>query len=401
MNRFNASLASANVSHIDSSRGAATPAIILGLVAALVVVFALLVMEKSHNYIANADEEMHEANEANGLAANNGETFEWRMVTSWPKNFPGIGMGPENFAELVNEMSGGRLVIHVYGGGEIVPALGVFDAVSTGAVEVGHTGGYYHIGKIPASPFFTAVPFGMNAQEINAWLHHGGGLELWRELYEPFNLIPFAGGNTGVQMGGWFNKEINSLEDIRGLKMRIPGIAGEVFQRAGGTAVTIAGGELYTSMQTGVIDATEWVGPYNDRSFGFNEVGQYYYYPGWHETGSNLEFDINLDAWNRLPEDLQAIVEAAARAVNQDMLDEYTAQNAIVLQELIEDGVDIRPFPDEVIAELKSIAMDFYAEEAEKDETFAHVYQEYWAFFEKLQVWHAISEVPLYLNRDN
>lgn len=384
---------------LKASSGVATPAIILALVAALVLVFALLVMEKSRNFTANSDEQRL-ANQANGQSANTGETFEWRMVTSWPKNFPGIGMGPENFAELVNEMSGGRLVIHVYGAGEIVPALGVFDAVSGGAVEVGHTGAYYHKGKIPAAPFFTSVPFGMNAQEINAWLHYGGGMEIWRELYEPFNIIPFAGGNTGVQMGGWFNKEINSLADLRGVKMRIPGIAGEVFQRAGGTAVNIAGGELYTSMQTGVIDATEWVGPYNDRSFGFNEVGQYYYYPGWHEPGSNLEFDINLDAWNRLPEDLQAIVEGAARAVNQDMLDEYTAQNAVVLQELVADGIDIRPYPEEVLAELKTISLDYYQEEAERDATFARVYQAYWDFYEKLQDWHSISELQLYLDRE-
>ena len=314
-------------------RGAATPIIILALVAALVLVFSLLVMEKTRNFEADATQEQQ--------LSSSEEIFEWRMVTSWPKNFPGIGVGPENFAELVGRMSGGRLKIQVYGAGEIVPALGVFDAVSSGAVEMGHTGAYFHKGKIPAAPFFTAVPFGMNAQEIHAWLQYGGGMEMWRELYEPFNIMPFPGGNTGVQMGGWFNKEINSLEDLRGLKMRLPGIAGEVLQRAGGTAVTIAGGELYTAMQTGVIDATEWVGPYNDRSFGLNEVGEYYYYPGWHEAGSMLEFEVNIDAWNSLPEDLQAIIEGASQAINEDMLDEYTAQNSIVLQELIADGTDI------------------------------------------------------------
>jgi|SaaInl5LU_22_DNA_1037371.scaffolds.fasta_scaffold19712_2 TRAP-type mannitol/chloroaromatic compound transport system substrate-binding protein len=381
------------------AKGIATPAIILALVAALVLVFALLVMEKSRNFRANADEVQQEAYAAGDQSANQGETFTWRMVTSWPKNFPGIGMGPENFAERVAAMSGGRLVIHVYGAGEIVPALGVFDAVSSGAVEMGHTGAYYHKGKIAAAPFFTAVPFGMNAQEIHAWLQYGGGMEIWRELYEPFNIRPFPGGNTGVQMGGWFNKEINSLEDLRGLKMRLPGIAGEVLQRAGGTAVNIAGGELYTSMQTGVIDATEWVGPYNDRSFGLNEVAQYYYYPGWHEAGSMLEFDINIEAWNRLPADLQAILETASQAINEDMLDEYTAQNSVVLQELIAEGTDIRPYPQEVMAELKSIALEYYAEEAEKDETFAEVYQQYWDFYEKMQAWHAISELPLYLDR--
>ena len=373
-------------------RGAATPIIILALVAALVLVFSLLVMEKTRNFEADATQEQQ--------LSSSEEIFEWRMVTSWPKNFPGIGMGPENFAELVGRMSGGRLQIQVYGAGEIVPALGVFDAVSSGAVEMGHTGAYFHKGKIPAAPFFTAVPFGMNAQEIHAWLQYGGGMEMWRELYEPFNIVPFPGGNTGVQMGGWFNKEINSLEDLRGLKMRLPGIAGEVLQRAGGTAVTIAGGELYTAMQTGVIDATEWVGPYNDRSFGLNEVGEYYYYPGWHEAGSMLEFEVNIEAWNSLPEDLQAIIEGASQAINEDMLDEYTAQNSIVLQELIADGTDIRPFPNNVLAALKELSMEYYAEEAERDESFAEVYEHYWSFYEKVQAWHAISEVPLYLDRD-
>ena len=373
-------------------RGAATPIIILALVAALVLVFSMLVVEKTRNFETNATQEQQ--------AISSEEIFEWRMVTSWPKNFPGIGMGPENFAELVGRMSGGRLQIQVYGAGEIVPALGVFDAVSSGAVEMGHTGAYFHKGKIPAAPFFTAVPFGMNAQEIHAWLQYGGGMEMWRELYEPFNIVPFPGGNTGVQMGGWFNKEINSLEDLRGLKMRLPGIAGEVLQRAGGTAVTIAGGELYTAMQTGVIDATEWVGPYNDRSFGLNEVGEYYYYPGWHEAGSMLEFEVNIEAWNSLPEDLQAIIEGASQAINEDMLDEYTAQNSIVLQELIADGTDIRPFPNNVLAALKELSMEYYAEEAERDESFAEVYEHYWSFYEKVQAWHAISEVPLYLDRD-
>ena len=384
---------------MKNQKGLAAPIIILALVAALVLVFSLLVVEKSRNFDVNSSQHQELFDTAEGVNPS-GEVFNWRMVTSWPKNFPGIGMGPENFAELVSRMSGGRLNIQVYGAGEIVPALGVFDAVSGGAVEMGHSGAYFHKGKIPAAPFFTAVPFGMNAQEIHAWIHYGGGLEIWRELYEPFNIIPFPGGNTGVQMGGWFNKEINSLEDLRGLKMRLPGIAGEVLQRAGGTAVTIAGGELYTSMQTGVIDATEWVGPYNDRSFGLNEVGQYYYYPGWHEAGSMLEFEVNLDAWNSLPPDLQAIIEVASQAINEDMLDEYTAQNAIVLQELIAEGTDIRPFSNDVLTALKELSMEYYAEEAERDESFAEVYEHYWSFYEKVQAWHAISELPLLLDRE-
>lgn len=372
---------------MNNRAAGATPLIILGLVAALVLCFALLVVEKTRHY-----------DQASSTAAVVGEQqkFQWRLVTSWPKNFPGLGMGPERFAELVDRMSAGRLKIQVFGANELVPALGVFDAVSSGAVEMGHTAAYYHKGKIPAAPFFTAVPFGMNAQETNAWIHYGGGLELWRQVYKPFNIIPFPGGNTGVQMAGWFNREIESIEDLRGLKMRIPGIAGEVFQRAGGTAVTIAGGELYTSMQTGVIDATEWVGPFNDRAFGLPEVADYYYYPGWHEIGPMLEFEINLDAWHSLPADLQAIVEGAARAINQDMLDEYTAQNAVVLAELREAGTDIRPLPDEVLERLRQIADQYYAEEAARDPLFNQVYQSYQDFFAKLRAWHDISEVPIY-----
>ena len=278
------------------------------------------------------------------------QTYQWKLVTTWPKNFPGLGLAPENFAKNVERMSNGRLKIKVYGAGQMVPALEVFDAVSQGTAEIGHGAAYYWKGKIPASVFFTSVPFGLNAQEMNAWLHYGGGLELWREVYEPFNLIPFAAGNTGVQMAGWFNREIKSMEDIRGLRMRIPGLGGEVISRAGGLAVNIPGGELYTSMQTGVIDATEWVGPYNDLAFGFHQVAKYYYYPGWHEPGPTLELIINKQAYEGLPEDLQAIVEVAARAANQDMLDEYTARNNSALVELVEThGVQVKKLPDDVI----------------------------------------------------
>lgn len=327
------------------------------------------------------------------------KVYQWKMVTTWPKKFPGLGLAPENFAEKLDKMSNGRLQITVHGANEIVPALGVFDAVSSGSVEMGHSAAYYWKGKIPAAPFFTAVPFGMNAQEFNGWLHYGGGLELWRETYEPYNLIPFAAGNTGVQMGGWFNKEINSLEDIKGLKMRIPGLGGEVFSRAGGAAVNIPGGELYTSLQSGVIDATEWVGPYNDLAFGFHQIAQYYYYPGWHEPGPTLEIIINKDAYNSLPEDLQTMIEVAARMVNQDMLDEYTARNNSALVELVEKhGVDVRPFPDDVLNAFKQASVEVYEELAGKDPHFAKVYHSYMGYLEGANQYHEISE-KAYLNK--
>ncbi|MDG1987012.1 MAG: ABC transporter substrate-binding protein, partial [Halieaceae bacterium] len=223
--------------------------VILFLIVLLVAVVGFWAIEKTNT--SSNDESQHQGELEKAR-------IEWKIITTWPKNLPGLGQGPETFARYLGEMSGGKLSARVYGAGEIVPALDVFDAVSLGVAEVGHGASYYWKGKIPASVFFTAIPFGMTAQEMNGWFHYGGGLEIWEEVYAPFNVIPLAGGSTGVQMAGWFNREINSVEDVKGLKMRIPGMAGEVFTAIGGTTVQIAGGELYTSLQTGVIDATEW-----------------------------------------------------------------------------------------------------------------------------------------------
>lgn len=365
------------------------PPIILGLLALLVITFGALVASRAslgptQHFTANGDR----------------ETFEWKLVTTWPKNFPGLGSAPERFAEKVGEMSGGRLKIKVYGAGELVPAMGVFGAVSDGAAQMGHGAAYYWKGKVPAAQFFTAVPFGLNAQEMNGWLHHGGGLELWEEVYAPFDLIPMAGGSTGVQMAGWFNKQINSVDDLKGLKMRIPGLGGEVLNRAGGTAVTIPGGELYTALQTGVIDATEWVGPYNDLAFGFYQIAEYYYYPGWHEPGSILEFIVNKTAFEKLPEDLQAIVRTAARDANQDMLDEYTARNNRALKELVEQhGVQLKRLPADVLAHLKKINTEILQETAAEDPQFARVYEAFKEFQQQVIPYHQISEEAYYQAR--
>lgn len=323
--------------------------------------------------------------------------YRWKLVTTWPKNLPGLGAAPENFARYVNEMSGGRLEVRVFGAGEIVPAFEVFDAVSQGAAEVGHGASYYWKGKIPAAVFFTAVPFGMTAQEMNGWLHYGGGLELWQELYAPFGVIPFAGGSTGVQMAGWFNRELRSAKDLSGLKMRIPGLAGEVFDAAGGTAVRIAGGEVYTSMQTGVIDAVEWVGPYNDRTLGLNEVAEFYYYPGWHEPGAMLEFTVNAAAFTQLPRDLQAIVRYAARAANQDMLDEFTARNNESLQQLLAAGTQLRPLPEDILSLLYEKSVEAMANLRASDEMAEKIAISYDAFSNNVRAYHEISE-RAYLN---
>jgi TRAP-type mannitol/chloroaromatic compound transport system substrate-binding protein len=320
------------------------------------------------------------------------QTFKWKLVTTWPKNFPGLGIAPEEFASLVNRMSNGRLKVKVYAAGEIVPALEVFSAVSSGTAEMGHGAAYYWKGKIPAAPFFTSVPFGLNAQEMNGWLHHGGGLELWRELYAPFNLVPMAGGNTGIQMGGWFNKELNSIDDFKGLKMRIPGLGGEVFTRAGGTAVNMPGGEIFTSLQTGVIDAAEWVAPYNDLAFGFHNVAKYYYYPGWQEPGPTLELMINKSAYESMQDDLAAIVVAAARTINKDMLDKYTSRNNAALIELEKSGVELRRYPDEVIKRLRETAQQVMAENVENDAMFKKIYTSYDAYRQQVIAYHKISE---------
>ncbi|MCZ6889324.1 MAG: TRAP transporter substrate-binding protein [Gammaproteobacteria bacterium] len=325
-------------------------------------------------------------------------SFEWKLITTWPKNLPALGTAPEKLADMVEEMSAGRLKISVYGAGELVGAFEVFDAVSQGSAEMGHGAAYYWRGKLPIAAVFSTVPFGMNAQEMNGWLHYGGGIELWRELYAPFALRPMAGGNSGVQMAGWFNKEINSLDDIRGLKMRIPGLGGEVFQRAGGVAVAMPGGEIFTSLQTGVIDATEWVGPYNDLAFGLHKVAKYYYYPGWHEPGTTLETLVNVDAWNALPSDLQAILETASRAVNQDVLDEFTARNHAALTTLVEEhGVELRRLPDDVLAEFARISRDVVAEAAKDNALAGRIHASYSAFLEGVKAYHAISE-QAYIN---
>ncbi len=364
-----------------------SPLIILFLLALLVTLLAGWVMDRVHRTGGQHNE-----------AAAAQDVIRWKMVTTWPKNFPGLGTAPENFSRLVEKMSGGRLQVKVYGAGEIVPAFGVFDAVSQGVAEMGHGGAYYWTGKVPASVFFTAVPFGFTAIEASAWMHYGGGLELWREAYAPFNLIPMAGGNTGVQMAGWFNREINSVDDLKGLKMRIPGLGGKVFTRAGGTAVTMPGGELYTSLQTGVIDATEWVGPYNDLAMGLHEVAEYYYYPGWQEPGPVLEVIVNKTAFDSLPADLQAIVEVASRAINQDMLDEYTARNNRALTELVEvHGVKLRRLPDDVIIALKQSAREAMEELAESDPMAAKVYASFRSFYSGVRNYHHISE-QAYIN---
>ena len=323
--------------------------------------------------------------------------YRWNMVTTWPPNFPVLGEGCVLFADWVREMSGGRLDIRVYGGGELVPALEAFDAVSSGTAEIGNGGSYYWAGKMAAAPFFSSVPFGMNAQQMNAWILAGGGQELWDRLYAPFNLRSFAAGNTGVQMGGWFNREINSIADLQGLKMRIPGLGGQVITRAGGTAVNVAGGEIFTNLERGVIDATEWIGPYHDYLMGFHKIARYYYYPGWHEPGTTLETFVNKGQFEALPADLQAIVVAAIQRQNIWTLSQFEAQNNLYLNKLInEESVDLRAFPAEVIQELRRLTGEVLDELTGSDPLAAEIYNSYRKFREQAAAWSTRTEKIFY-----
>jgi TRAP-type mannitol/chloroaromatic compound transport system substrate-binding protein len=321
------------------------------------------------------------------------QQFSWRVVTTWPKNFPGLGTGVNTMVRYINELSAGRLNITVYGAGELVPALGVFDAVSRGAVEMGHSPSYYWLGKSRAAQFFTTLPFGMTAHEHNAWLYYGGGLELWRETYEPFNLVPFPVGNTGVQMGGWFNKPIDSIADFQGLKIRMPGLAGEVLRRAGAVPVMLPGSEIFTALQTGSIDAAEWVSPYNDQAMGLQQAARYYYYPGWQEPGPAIECIVNRKAWESLPVDLQAIVRIACQAAVVDMTSEFMARNAYALKQLMDEGdIELREYPQPLLAELKKLTFEVVEELAAENSQFAKVWESYRAFMEVSRGWQSISE---------
>jgi len=319
--------------------------------------------------------------------------IKWKMVTTWPKNFPGLGTGANDLAKLITQMSGGRLTVKVYGANELVPAFEIFDAVSRGTAQMGHGAAYYWKGKSEAAQFFSAVPFGLTAQEMNGWLYSGGGMELWQELYKPFGLIPAAAGNTGVQMAGWFNKEINSPADLKGLKMRIPGLGGEVLKRAGGTPVSLPGGEIFSSLKTGAIDATEWVGPYNDLTFGLHKEAKYYYYPGWHEPGTTLEALINTQAFEELPKDLQSIVLNACKVVNQQMLSEYTTRNQQALNTLVnKHHVILKKLPDEVLATLQKLSDEVIQEVAAKDKMTQKVYTSFKTYRDQVKKWTDISE---------
>jgi TRAP-type mannitol/chloroaromatic compound transport system substrate-binding protein len=327
--------------------------------------------------------------------------MQWRMVTTWPKNFPGLGTGPEILARTITDATDGRLSIQVFGGGEIVPPFESIDAVASGTVEMGHGAPYYWKGKVAAAQFLAAIPFGLTAQEQNAWFQYGGGQDLADEIYRELGCKFFPSGNTGTQMGGWFNKEINALEDYKGLKMRIPGLGGEVVKAAGGNVVNLPGAEIPPALQAGAIDATEWVGPYNDLAFGLYKSAKFYYYPGWHEPGTTLENFINLNAWDRLPNDIKSIVQTANTAVNQLVLSEFVARNNAALQVLIkEHGVILKKFPDPVLEGLGRLSGEVLNDLAANDPLSRKVMNSLLKFRNDASAWTGRSETAFTNARD-
>jgi TRAP-type mannitol/chloroaromatic compound transport system substrate-binding protein len=323
--------------------------------------------------------------------------IEWRMVTTWPPKLPVLQDGCERLAQRMLEVSDGRLEIKVFAAGELVPALESFQAASDGTVEAGSGAAYYWAGKEPAVQWFSAGPFGMNAQGMSAWFHGGDGLKLWEETYAPFGVIPRPGGSTGVQMGGWFNKKIETIDDYKGLKMRIPGLGGKVIAKAGGTVVLVAGGEIFTNLERGVIDATEWVGPYHDLRMGFYQAAKYYYYPGWHEPGTYLEFIFNKKAYEALPKDLQHIVDAACAEAEVWALAQFDANNGAALQTLInEHKVQVFKFPDEVLDGLGALSGKVVGEIASADALSREVMNSIATFRKQAIAYAKVSEQAFY-----
>jgi TRAP-type mannitol/chloroaromatic compound transport system substrate-binding protein len=323
------------------------------------------------------------------------QKYRWRMPTTWTPALDVMQGSAQRLARMVGEMSGGRLTIEVFPAGQIVPPLGVFDACSKGTVEAFMGASYYWAGKDPAVQWFTSVPFGMNPGGMSSWYYHGGGLRLWEETYAAFNLVPRPGMATGPQMAGWFKKPINTLADYKGLKMRIPGLGGKVVARAGGTVVLTPGGQIYGALERGVIDATEWVGPHDDMQLGLHRAAPYYYYPGWHEPATTLEFAFNKKAYDSLPAELKRMLDFAVMSISVLGLSEYDAKNAIALEKLkgeFKGKVQLTPLPAEVLRDLKKLAADVVREEGEKSPMARKVYASFTKFQKQLGGWREVSE---------
>ncbi len=324
--------------------------------------------------------------------AQSSPNVRWRLASSFPKSLDTIYGGAEVLSRRLAQITGGKFQISVHAAGEIVPAFGVVDAVQAGAVECSHTASYYFVGKNKAFGFDTTLPFGMNQRQQNAWMYYGGGLQLVREFMREFNIVSFPGGNTGVQMGGWFKKEIRGVADLKGLKMRIPGIGGEVMARLGAVPQQLPGGEIYTALEKSTIDAAEWVGPYDDEKLGFYKVAPHYYYPGWWESNSMYSFYVGTKAWEALPKEYQAAFEAATAEANIDMMAEYDFKNPPALLRLVASGVKLHAYSNELMKAAQDAAYDIYAEESAKNPAFRKMFESWNKFRGDVMLWHRFAE---------
>ena len=358
----------------------------------------------SNPYLADEQTLQIKSKQLQQFDETDGETYHWKLALLVPINFEIWGPGVERFAENVHALSRGQMRIDVKGAGEIVPPMQIFDAVKDGNIEMGHAASYFWDGKDPhlkAAVYFTSVPFGMTANGTYAWLHAGGGQDLWDELYAPFNLKSLPLGNTGVQAGGWFRKPIKTMEDLQGMKMRMPGLGGKVLTAAGGVAQTIAPSEIYLALESGRIDATEWIGPYHDYKRGFQNVAPYYYTGGWHEPGSVLELMINKERWDLLPPHLQKIITFCASEADRWMQQQWAMQDAIYYKKLKDDPkVQVADYPVDIASQLKSHSTKLKNEIRDSSEIARKIHDSYHAFQELFDTYHRASELAFIRGRD-
>lgn len=321
-----------------------------------------------------------------------GAAIRWRLASSFPKALDTIYGAAETFAKKVGEMSGGKFTISVHAGGELMPAPAVLDGTSNGTVEMAHTAPYYFFGKDPTYAMDCAIPFGLNSRQMTAWMYQGNGLKLFREFYAKVGIVNFPMGNTGAQMGGWYRKEIKSVADLKGLKFRVGGFGGKVLAKLGTVPQNIPGGEIYTALEKGTIDAAEWVGPYDDLKLGFNKVAPFYYYPGWWEGGPQLSLYVNQKAYDGLSAEYKAIIESAAAFAHTDMQAKYDAKNPAALKSLVGQGVKLRPFPNAVLGAAFKAAMEVYKELNDTNPAWKKIYADYDAFRRESNLWFRFTE---------
>jgi len=318
--------------------------------------------------------------------------IRWRLASSFPKSLDTIYGAAEVFARLVRNMTGGRFQISVHAAGALVPPFGVVDGVQRGTVEACHTVPYYFFDKDETFAIGAAIPFGLNSRQMSAWMFDGNGLALMREFYARYGMISFPGGNTGSQMGGWFRREIKSVADVRGLKFRIGGFAGRIIERMGGVPQNIPGGDIYSALEKGTIDAAEWVGPYDDQKLGFQKVAPFYYYPGWWEGGPQVDFFINRKAYDALSAEYKAILEAASGYTHVDMQAKYDARNPAALKQLVASGARLRPFPQDMMTQAFRISLQVCAELSARNESWRKVYADYSKFRSEQNLWFRFTE---------